>query len=100
MNNKLQNYEVSRGAFTVQESHVELNRIFLNESKLKNLSISSSGLFKPWVDNEDLIDQINSIHKTKSYIAVIAFRYNYIYICFIILLLSLDWFYRRKIGLN
>jgi len=100
MNNKLKNYEVSRGAFTVQESHVELNRISLNESKLKNLSISSTGLFKPWVNNEDLIDQINSIHKTKSYIAVIAFRNNYIYVCFIIIILFLEWFYRRRIGFS
>ena len=100
INKNLENYEVSRGSFKVQESHVELNRIFLNESKLKNLSIPSSGTFKRWVNNEDLINIIEDIQKSKSYIAIIAFRYNYIYICFIILLLSIDWFYRRKIGLN
>ena len=78
----------------------KLNRIFLNETELKNLSIPSSGTFKRWVNNEDLINIIEDIQKSKSYIAIIAFRYNYIYICFIILLLSIDWFYRRKIGLN
>ena len=100
INKNLENYEVSRGSFKVQESHIELNRIFLNESKLKNLSIPSSGTFKRWVNNEDLIDAIEDIRKLISYNAIIAFRYNYIYIFFIILLLSIDWFYRRKIGLN
>ena len=92
INKNLENYEVSRGSFKVQESHVELNRIFLNESKLKNLSIPSSGTFKRWVNNEDLINIIEDIQKSKSYIAIIAFRYNYIYICFIMLLLYLEWF--------
>ena len=95
-----ENYEVSRGSFKVQESHIELNRIFLNEEKLKKLSTPSNGTFKRWLNKEDLIDTIEDIQKSKSYIAVIAFRYNYIYICFIILLLSLEWFYRRKIGLS
>tara|TARA_B100001142_G_scaffold195966_1_gene194858 strand:- start:103 stop:2226 length:2124 start_codon:yes stop_codon:yes gene_type:complete len=100
INKNLENYEVSRGAFKVQESHVELNRIFLNEAKLKNLSTPSDGTFKRWVDNEDLINTIEDIQKSKSYIAIIAFRYNYIYICFIILLLSVEWFYRKKIGFS
>ena len=100
INKKLENYEVGRGSFKVQESHIELNRIFLNESKLKNLSTPSGGTFKRWVNNEDLIDAVENIQKLKSYNAIIAFRYNYIYICFIILLLSMDWFYRKKIGLN
>ena len=100
INKNLENYEVSRGSFKVQESHVELNRIFLNEAKLKNLSTPSDGTFKRWVDNEDLINTIEDIQKSKSYIAIIAFRYNYIYICFIILLLSIEWFYRKKIGFN
>ena len=100
INKNLKNYEVSRGAFKVQESHVELNRIFLNEVKLKNLSMPSNGTFKRWLDNEELINIIEDIQKSKSYIASISFRYNYIYISFIILLLSIEWFYRRKIGLN
>ncbi len=100
INKNLENFEVSRGAFKVQESHVELNRIFLNEEKLKNLSIMSNGIFKRWVDNEDLINKIEDVQKSKSYIAIIAFRYNYIYICLIILLLSVEWFYRRKIGFS
>ena len=100
INKNLENYEVSRGSFKVQESHVELNRIFLNESKLKNLIIPSGGAFKHWVNNDILINVIEDIQKSKSYTAIIEFRHNYIYICFIILLLSLEWFYRKKIGLN
>ncbi len=100
INKKLENYEVSRGTFKVQESHVELNRIFLNETKLKNLSISSGGTFKFWINNKDLIDTIEDIQKSKSYTAIIKFRNNFSYLFLIILLLSLELLYRRKIGLS
>ena len=100
INKKLETYVVSRGAFKVQESHIELNRIFLNETKLKNMSLSSNGSFNLWQNNEDLINKLENIYKPNSYIAAITFRYNYFYLCFIILLLSLEWYYRKKIGFN
>ena len=100
MNKQLETYEVSNGSFKVQESHIELNRIFLNKTKLKNLSTSSKGSFVHWIDSEDLIDKLENINRTDSYIAAISFRYNYFYLCFIILLLSLEWLYRKRIGMN
>ncbi len=43
INRGLDSYEVSSGTFEVQESHIELNRIFLNKEKLINISRSSGG---------------------------------------------------------
>ena len=100
INNNSESYEVSRGEFKVQESHIELNRLFLNKNKLINLSKSSNGSYRHWHDKENLISSIKDIQRTESYIAVITFRYNYLYICFLIVLLYVEWFYRRKIGLN
>ena len=71
---------------------------FIKNSKFKK-NITVYGYIKNLV-KEDLINKIENIQKSKSYIALIAFRYNYIYICFIILLLSIEWFYRKKIGFN
>ena len=77
-----------------------LIRIFLNKTKLKNLSASSKGSFVHWIDSEELIDKLENINRTDSHIAAISFRYNYFYLCFIILLLSLEWLYRKRIGMN
>ena len=100
INKGLESYEVSRGVFKVQESHIELNSLFLNENKLINLSKISGGSFRRWKDSSLLADNINDIKRIESYIATIVFRYHYLYICSIIILLYLEWFYRRKIGLN
>ena len=100
INKGFESYEVSNGTFNVQESHIELNRIFLNQNKLINLSNTSGGSFWQWANNEDLINNIQDVKRSDSYIAFLALRHNYFYLCFIILLLYLDWFYRKKIGLN
>ena len=100
INNGLESYEVSSGSFIIQESHIELNRIFLNRNKLINLSNASGGSFRSWADHEDIITSIQDVKKQEAYTANIAFRYNYFYLCFIIILLYVDWFYRKKIGLN
>ena len=68
--------------------------------KLINLSKASGGSFRQWANNEDLINNIQDVKRLDSYIAFLALRHNYFYLCFIILLLYLDWFYRKKIGLN
>ena len=101
MNINLESHEVSSGSFKVQESHIELNSIFLNEAKLINLSKpSTSGSFRYWSNSDDLINVIDNMKKVESYIAVLPLRYNYIYICFIIILLYIEWSYRKKIRLN
>ena len=58
INKGVDSYQVSSGAFEVQESHVELNRIYLNKEKLKKISISSGGLFKFWENREELLEKI------------------------------------------
>ena len=100
MNKGIESYKVSNGTFKVQESHVELNRIFLNKNKLINLSKKSGGYYRSWNDIDQIFDSIKEIHKSEPYVAVHIFRYNYFYICFIILLLYIEWFYRKRIGLN
>ena len=100
VNKGLDSYEVNRGSFKVQESHIELNKIFLNENKLIKLSASSGGFFRNWKNKDDIINEMKSVQKIESYISFLVFRYNYFYICLIILLLAIEWFYRKKIGLN
>ncbi len=100
LNKGLESYQVSSGLFKVQESHIEMNRIFLNENKLISLSESTGGKFKSWKEMDSLIDYINNVKQEESYVAFFKLRYNYFYLSFLFILFFAEWFYRRQAGLN
>ena len=99
INKGIDSYEVSNGTFEVQESHIELNRIFLNKEKLINISRSSGGKFNYWVDYESLLDEINIVNKKENYIATYIIRHNYLFILIILLIITIEWSVRRRMGL-
>ena len=99
INKGIDSYEVSNGTFEVQESHIELNRIFLNKEKLINISRSSGGTFNYWMDYESLLDEINIVNKKENYIATYIIRHNYLFISMILLILTIEWLLRRRMGL-
>ena len=99
INKGVESYQVSSGTFEVQESHVELNRIYLNKEKLKKISISSGGLFKFWGNREELLKKITDKNKKESFTIKYKIRQNYLFILFFLSILSLEWFLRRRIGL-
>tara|TARA_Y100001970_G_scaffold90628_1_gene114323 strand:+ start:6258 stop:8207 length:1950 start_codon:yes stop_codon:yes gene_type:complete len=99
INKGLESYQVSSGNFEVQESHIELNRIFLNKEKLNSISNSSGGLFKLWENRKDLLGEISNINKTENYTLKYRLRYNYWFLSLFFFILTVEWFLRRKIGL-
>ncbi len=99
VNKGIDSYEVNRGSFKVQESHIELNKIFLNKNKLIKLSEKSGGIFKNWEDRDEIISEIKDVEKIEYNISFFTFRYNYFYVGLIFILLSIEWFYRKKNGL-
>ena len=90
---------MGNGTFEVQESHIELNRIFLNKEKLINISRASDGKFNYWMDYESLLDEINIVNKKENYIATYIIRHNYLFVSIILLILTIEWFLRRRMGL-
>ena len=99
INRDLDSYEVSRGNFEVQESHVELNRIYLNQKKLKNISNFSGGKFIYWANLNSLLEDINMINKKDNFVEKYTLRYNYYFISIIFLILTIEWLLRRRLGL-
>ena len=99
INKGVDSYEVNSGSFEVRESHIELNKIFLNKNKLVILSKKSGGIFKNWEERDEIISKIINVEKMEYYVSLFTFRYNYFYVGLIFILLSLEWFYRKKIGL-
>ena len=99
INKGIDSYEVINGTFEVQESHIELNKIFLNKEKLINISRSSGGKFNYWVDYESLLDEISIVNKKENYIATYIIRHNYLFILIILLIITIEWSVRRRMGL-
>ena len=99
LNKDSEGLQVSKGSFEVQESHIELNKIFLNEKKLRMISNSSGGKFHFWKDRDLVIDEIINKYKKEEYIFHYNIRYNYLVISLIMSLLIFEWFLRRKAGL-
>ena len=99
INSGIESYEVSAGSFKVQESHVELNRIFLNQDKLIRIAESTNAVFTNWSDIIELNDIINPVQESEFYVSIFSLRKNYLFICIIIIILSMEWLYRKKIGL-
>ena len=99
INRGIESYQVSSGTFEVQESHVELNRIYLNKEKLNNISISSGGVFKLWEKRKELLDKISNINERESFTIKYKIRYNYLFILIFFSVLALEWFLRRRVGL-
>ena len=98
INRSLENFEVSNGTFKVKASHIEMNKIVLNYTKLINLAKLTNGKFKKWSNISEISNNINQVEESESYISAFLLRTNYLFISLIIIILSLEWLYRKKIG--
>jgi len=83
----------------VKASHIEMNKIVLNYTKLINLATLTDGNFKKWSNISKISESINQVEEPESYISGFLLRTNYLFMSLIFIILSLEWLYRKKIGL-
>ena len=90
---------VSEGEIHVQESQIELNKVFLNELPLKKLANQTNGTFNLWDSREELINNIEKkIEKTVGNTRIVL-KENIAILIFLFMLVSIEWFLRRRLGL-
>ena len=90
---------VSDGIIKVQESQVELNKVFLNKKPLETLSNKTNGTFQLWENRSLIIEKINNSFREDSYAMAFYFiNKSWLLIIFFVLFI-LELLYRRKIGL-
>ena len=90
---------VSEGEIHVQESQIELNKVFLNELPLKKLANQTNGTFQFWDSKEEIISIIDKkFDKTESNTRI-ALKQRIELVILLIILLSIEWFLRRRLGL-
>ena len=90
---------VSEGEIHVQESQIELNKVFLNELPLKKLADQTNGTFNLWDSREELINNIEKkIEKTVGNTRIVL-KENIAILISLFILVSIEWFLRRRLGL-
>ena len=90
---------ISDGIIKVKESQVELNKVFLNKTPLETLSNKTNGTFQLWKNRSLIIEKINNSFREDSYLMAFYFiNKSWLLIIFFVLII-IELFYRRKIGL-
>ena len=90
---------IGEGEIHVQESQIELNKVFLNEYPLKKLAEATNGSFYRWDSLEELANiTTTKVDKSLGIIRVVLKQRIGIFI-FLIIIISIDWILRRKMGL-
>ena len=90
---------VNRGSVQIQESQVELNKIYLNKFPLKKLAESTNGTFFHWDERLNLLQLINKEVYEEIIQSSVVLNKNKTIIIFIFCLLALEWLIRRDRGM-
>jgi hypothetical protein len=90
---------VSDGIIKVQESQIELNKVFLNRKPLENLSNKTNGTFQLWNNRNLVTEKINNTYRDDSYNRTLYFINTSWLLVLMIVVFLLEMVYRRRIGL-
>ena len=82
----------------MQESQIELNKVFLNELPLKKIANSTNGTFNYWDNRFALPNIINQETEKNIVNSKIILKDNKLVFILIVLLLSIEWLKRRRLG--
>lgn len=88
------------GAFRVEESQIELNRVFLNEKLLSHITGQTGGHFVQWEDRTKIHDNLD-LESRKVTVAKVFYLNHWLPLCIIALLFLVgEWITRRLLGLQ
>ena len=85
--------------FTILESKVELNQVYLNEKLLSDISLANSGSYFIWEERDRIFDFISEKGKREIKANIIKFKDSIILLSLIIIFLCIEWILRKQKGL-
>ena len=85
--------------FTILESKVELNQVYLNEKLLSDISLTNSGSYFNWGERDRIFDFISEKGKREIKANIIKIKDSIILLSLIIIILCIEWIMRKKKGL-
>ena len=87
------------GRFIVEESQIELNEVALNSPLLKNLSLRTNGAYYPWASRAELFKKILPRERKEKNNRSTRFNEESWVLVILIVLLTIEWIIRKRIGL-
>ena len=90
---------VGKGTVQVQESQIELNNIFLNKLPLIKLAENTNGSFFHWDNRLELLKLINKEMKEEYILSSITFNKSILIVLMLLILVTLEWVFRRNRGM-
>ena len=88
------------GSLFIDESQIELNQVSVNNEILQIISSLTNGKYVPWESRAELIGNIKPELKKEIIVKNARLNENIFCLAFLILLISIEWYIRRLIGLS
>ena len=90
---------VQNGKFIVEKSQIELNQVSLNFPLLANISNITEAEYYSWKLRSQLVDKITPIESKRKINKSIVLNENKWVMIMLIILLTIEWVFRKRIGL-
>jgi hypothetical protein len=87
------------GRFIVEESQIELNEVALNSPLLENLSMKTNGVYYPWSSRAELFNKVLPQERQEKIKRSTRFNEEIWVLVILIVLLTIEWIIRKRIGL-
>jgi len=87
------------GRFIVEESQIELNEVALNSPLLENLSMKTNGAYYPWASRSELFNKVLPRERQEKINRSTKFNEENWVLVILIVLLTIEWIIRKRIGL-
>jgi len=99
LENESDNY-TQQGSLIIDESQIELNQVSVNNKILEFISSQTNGRYLQWESRADLIKNIKPELKQEIIVKNARLNENIYSLSLLILLISIEWYIRRRIGLS
>ena len=93
-------FYTQNGELFIDESQIELNQVSVNKEILQYISSLTKGKYVPWESRAEVIGNINPELKQEIIVKNARINENIIGLALLIILISIEWYIRRVIGLN
>ena len=93
-------FYTQNGELFIDESQIELNQVSVNKEILQYISSLTKGKYVPWESRAEVIGNINPELKQEYIVKNARLNENIIGLALLIILISIEWYIRRVIGLN
>jgi len=87
------------GRFIVEESQIELNEVALNSPLLEKLSMKTNGAYYPWASRSELFNKVLPRERQEKINRSTKFNEENWVLVILIVLLTIEWIIRKRIGL-